>query len=579
MSNHGFSFLRLRGQLPSHAAGAGAVFAVMAVAACGGSHARDVAGDGAAPSLDGSPAVGDARDAGDAEAGGPAIAANVRVDTTTTRAIVGPFGFGLHASVYDNALHDSRVAGLLREAGVALLRWPGGGYADNYHWSTHTLTPWFGNPAMAGYLGPGTDFGGFVSVLEGAGVAAMITVNYGSNAGGDGPGEPQEAAAWVAYANADPTSTVVIGVDSTGKDWGIAGQWAALRASSPIAMDDGQNFLRIAHPAPVGIRYWEVGNEVFGNGYYTAAAAPGGDGGVTAVGYEEDLHVPYDGTVRSGNAQLSGSAYGAGVVAYAAAMKAVDPTIRVGALLNTPPADYRWGPTWNMEVLQAAGPIVDFVVVHWYTSRSAASLLRAPRTTLPAMTAELHNLITTYCGGHAADVDIAMTEVGPNFTVPAAQAQAEGLFAADTYVSLLEDGLVSVDWLELHNGTFLSEASEDRGPAFYGIQLAHQLAAPGDALLASTSDQAPIVAHASRRADGTIGVMLINTQPVTTTEVTVTIGGTAITGAAARYDYAPVDGGASGIVAGPTAADGIGNPFTVTLTPYTATDFMLSPKP
>jgi hypothetical protein len=34
-----------------------------------------------------------------------------------------------------------------------------------------------------------------VSVLDATGTQAMITVNYGSNLGGDGPGEPKEAAA------------------------------------------------------------------------------------------------------------------------------------------------------------------------------------------------------------------------------------------------------------------------------------------------------------------------------------------------------------------------------------------------
>jgi hypothetical protein len=513
--------------------------------------------------------------------------AGVSVDVTASRAIVGSLGFGLHASVYDNALHDPRVPGLLQAAGVGLLRWPGGGYADNYHWDTHTVTPWFGNPSMAGYLGPNTDFGGFVSVLESASVSAMITVNYGSNGAGTGPGEPDEAAAWVAYANGDPSNQARIGVDSTGKDWGTVGSWASLRASSPLAMDDGKNVLRIAHAAPLGISYWEVGNEVFGNGYYTAAVAPGSDGGATggdagapAVGYEEDLHVPYDGTLRSGDPRLSASKYGTGVVAYVAAMKAVDPTIHVGAVLNTPPADYRWGPTWDSDVLQAAGQVIDFVIVHWYTSRNVASLLRAPAATLPAMTSELHNLLATYCGARANDVAIAMTELGPNFTVPAAQSQAEGLFAADAYTSLLEYGLLNVDWLELHNGTFLSESTEDPGPAYQGIRMAHLLAGAGDTLVSARSDQGPIVAHAALRRDGTLGVMLINTQPAAATQVTVDISGFAVVaGPATGYVYAPSSGTANGSIAGPNPVDLPGGRVAVMLPPYTATLLALSPSP
>jgi len=45
--------------------------------------------------------------------------------------------------------------------------------------------------------------------------------------------------------------------------------------------DDGMNFLRIGHPEKVLVKYWEVGNEVYQNGYY------GGQDN------EEDLHAPY----------------------------------------------------------------------------------------------------------------------------------------------------------------------------------------------------------------------------------------------------------------------------------------------
>lgn len=513
------------------------------------------------------------------DAAGPAAVgtARVTIDVTAPRAVVPPLGLGLHASVYDNALHATDVPALLKEAGVALLRWPGGGYADNYHWSIHRMTPWFNSPSQAGYLAPGSDFGGFVALLASFDGAAMITVNYGSNLAGDGPGEPKEAAAWVAYANGDPASEVVIGVDSTGRDWGTVGSWATLRASDRLAADDGKNFLRLAHPDPLGIRYWEIGNEVFGNGFYTRAPAAAGavDAGAATLGYEEDLHVPYDGTTRSGHPSLSGSTYGAGVRTYVEAMKAVDPSIKIGAVLNTPPNDYSWGPTWNMDVLQAAGPVIDFAIVHLYTGRNPANLLRAPAQRVQPMTTELRNLIATYCGDNAGNVELMMTELGPNFAVPDAQAQAAGLFAADAYVSLLEAGFANVDWLELHNGSFLVEQTQVKGPAFNGIRMAHLLATPGDTLVTASSDANVIVAHAAARADGTLGVMLINTQPAASTLVTVSVSGATLGPSGSRFDYAPEGPAANGSVTGPTPVDGIGNELSVMLPPYTAVDLVL----
>ena len=90
-----------------------------------------------------------------------------------------------------------------------------------------------------------------------------------------------EAAAWVAYANAETTNSKVIGKDSTGHDWGTAGHWATIRSQAPLASDDGYNFLRIERPAPLNIKLWQIGSQVYSNGYY------GGE----HVG-EADLHGP-----------------------------------------------------------------------------------------------------------------------------------------------------------------------------------------------------------------------------------------------------------------------------------------------
>src|SRR5262249_16220106 len=61
-------------------------------------------------------------------------------------------------------------------------------------------------------------------------------------------------------------------------DWKTAGYWAGLRAATPLAQDDGLNFLRVGRAAPFGVHYFEVGNEVYGS-WETAYHAQGGDPG------------------------------------------------------------------------------------------------------------------------------------------------------------------------------------------------------------------------------------------------------------------------------------------------------------
>ena len=200
------------------------------------------------------------------------------------RATVSPDLMGVHTSVYDANMQLPTTPDYLKAAGVKSLRYPGGSYADLYHWSLHTgtYTPAAGAGSNTIFVAPDTHFGAFLLFMERVGASAVITVNYGMNSLGNGGGEPKEAAAWVAYANGSTTSTVSIGADSKGTNWQTVAYWANLRAAAPLATDDGLNKFRISHPAPFGIKYWEVGNELYGNGWYYGSC-----------GWEADMHVPY----------------------------------------------------------------------------------------------------------------------------------------------------------------------------------------------------------------------------------------------------------------------------------------------
>lgn len=349
----------------------------------------------------------------------------VTVDADKPGNIMAPRALGIEANVSDGTLMDPAVPGLLRDAGITTLRYPGGGYADTYHWSTHKVTNSQAPLAQRySYLAPNTDFGHFALLLDQFGTTT-ITVNYGSNQDGTGGGEPLEAAAWVAYANGNPSDTKVLGKDSTGHDWQTVGYWATLRSSQPLATDDGQNFLRIAHPQPLNVKYWEVGNEVYQNGYY------GGEGS------EVDLHAPYPADIkenakaRQKNPKLSPEAYGQAVVQFAKAMKAVDARIKVGASLDVPVANnwdiQEWtrdpvtgvysqhsafskpvdsGLEWDRGVLKTAGKDIDFVSLHWNTGPTTeasnfqaldnAKLLTATHDELPRIIAGLLDLFQKY---------------------------------------------------------------------------------------------------------------------------------------------------------------------------------------
>ncbi|MEU0671982.1 cellulose-binding protein [Streptomyces sp. NPDC006172] len=408
----------------------------------------------AVPSAQGAPAV---------------ITASVAVDTGRLSARIPATGVGMNVAVYDGNMNHSAVPGLLRNAGVGAVRYPGGGYADGYHWQTHTVE--------GGYVAPNTDFDTFMGTARATGAQPIITANYGS-------GTPDEAAGWVRYAN------VTKGY---------------------------------------GVKHWEIGNEVYGNGLYGAT-------------WETDHH-----------ASKTATTYATNLVQYATAMKAVDPSIKIGAVLTTPGAwpDGITGPgdsaDWNHTVLSIAGSKIDFVVVHHYPiGNSQADLLGKPQAEIPGMAATLRSLINQYAGSNAPNVGIAVTEANANAYK---NTSPNGLFAPDEYLTWMENGAFTLDWWNLHNGTDCSKVTTVEGatdyddggilssgascepplntpfPPYYGVQMITKLGSSGDSLVQARSSTSLVSAHAVRRTNGDVDVMLINKDPANAATVTLSYTG------------------------------------------------------
>ena len=492
--------------------------------------------------------------------------------TTTVRASVSADLMGVHTSVYDANMQLPTTPDLLKAAGVTSLRYPGGSYADLYHWSTHkgTFTPASGAGSNTIFVAPDTHFGAFLLMMEKVGANALITVNYGMNSLGNGGGEPKEAAAWVAYANGSPSSTTSIGADSKGTDWKTVGFWASLRAAAPLVTDDGYNMFRISHTAPFGIKYWEVGNELYGNGWYYGSC-----------GWEADMHVPYpaSGTCsdRMNNAALSPAAYGAGVKAYVAAMKAVDSTIKIGGIVVAH-SDTEYT-NWNSMVLpQACGSNgMDFASVHWYAGTTLAALATVPETEIPKLFQRARTALGTssYACKGGVDMPIAITEWGPNtvgtnVVIPAstvdhapAGSQIAGLFAVESYAGFMDQGAMAAHWLELHNNSYLAGVDATNDPftmandsprwGYHAAQLAHFLAKGGDHMVQAAQSGTfgtALKTHASVHANGDIAVLMTNTNKNVDANVTLNITGANLGCVGTRYAYTPVntdqDGGLTG---------------------------------
>lgn len=449
-----------------------------------------------------------------AEAATPPV--TITVNTRAGLATMPATGLGVNDAIWDSQLGTTAVSDLLGAAGVGMMRYPGGSYADIYHWQTHT--------ADGGYVAPGTDFDTFMGSVRRVGAQPMIIANYGT-------GTPAEAADWVRYAN----------------------------------ITKGY-----------GVKYWTIGNENYGNGHYGA-------------NWEADNH-----------ADKSPAGYANLVREFSDAMKAVDPTIKVGAVLTTP-ANWPDGivgsgdtDTWNGTVLSVAGPKIDFVDVHWYPGGATAAESLTRTGQIDDSMYLLREQINARA--HRSDIGISLTEtnvgVGQN-TQPGA------LFLADVYSGLLENGVFTTHWWNVHNG--IGTVSTVAGQVDYGdfgllssggcladgvtcepamntpfapyhaLSLMHTFVRPGDQFVRAGSDQSLVTAHAARRPNGDLAVLLVNKDP--DNSYPVSIGYAGFAPAAAAPTVSSFTNGAASVVSGQS-----GTATSQTLPPYSLTVLVLHPS-
>jgi len=431
----------------------------------------------------------------------------VTVNVAEPMSTMAPEGIGVNTATYDNELIVSSIAPLLKAAGITGVRYPGGSYADVFDWANTT--------GIDGTYVNGSDsfLNWMNTVVNPAGAQAVITVNYGSNPANTGGGDTNLAAAWVACAN-------------------ITNHW--------------------------GVKYWEIGNEVGGNGYYG-----------TNLDWEYDLHYPEtNASTRVGQPALSPAAYGTNAIQFISAMKAKDPTIKCGVGFDT------GNSTYNSQLLGVCGSVVDFVIIHWYPG---GNVLADPAQ-IPGIVSSTYTQLTNIVGAaHAGQMKIAVTETGAG----TATGVVVALFTADDFLSWLELGSVNVDYEILHND--ILQANQTPGHAYYGAMMAHLLAGTNDTFVKATSSQASLRVHAASRQDGKTGVLLINTDPALTVTATVSISGPVLATTGTAYQFGLTNFiGANDYPSYPVATNaisGLGNQFSLVVPPYTMLAVLIPAAP
>jgi hypothetical protein len=460
-----------------------------------------------------------------AQSASAATAASVTVNATAGLGTIPAAAVGLSSAVYDSDMNDTAIPPLLKAAGINALRYPGGSYSDIYNWQTQTATD-------GGYVAPNTSFADFMTTANSAGAQPILTANYGS-------GTPA-----------------------------LAGAWATAAASDNVA-------------------YWEVGNEVYGNGTYGA-------------NWETDSHCE---TSLGGPAVTVGSEpsqtydcgptqYAANFLQYQSSIHAALPNAKVCAVVTTPGfwpdnvTNSEYPQSWNQTVLTALGKNTQCVIVHYYPGGSTSAGMLTDPTDISGIMSTLRSEISSYAGiSNAASVPVIVTET--NSTIDT-DTQPGALYAADMYMSWLESGATNIDWWDEHNGAgtpstvngaqdygdqgMFSNASNSSGvtePAadtpfapYYAVEMLTKLEAPGDSMVTSSSSQSLLKVHAVRDSAGNLNLLIDNEDPTNSYGVNLALNGFTASGTPTVYTLANN---------GTSITSASGSASSVTVAPYTLT--------
>jgi alpha-L-arabinofuranosidase len=369
---------------------------------------------------------------------GPSLSASVTVDTTKVVRQIPKTLFGMNLEwVFDGQTiwdpfrgqMNTSLINLGSDMGVAMWRYPGGVFANHYHWQ-NGIGPQETRPVSVTEPGQGTSLNGFgtdealqFTALTGAS-DMMITVNANT-------GTPEEAAAWVKYVN------------------------------------NGTRY----------VKYWEVGNEF----YLRLANADGSPRVMSPQEYAQVFNT------------------------YASAMKAADPTIKVGA-----DTEFHYpfrgcartgdGGCWTDALLSQASDQLDFLSVHnGFSPIGLAPLgggdvgldvrtIYAGMLAYPVVLTDLMNGLGAradqLAGANASKITIAATEWGPLFDtgsysrlVDHVKTIGSALYVSSVFNVLLRNPRIQqasafkmVDtvvfgWLGPRNGVWTPK------PAYYAFQL------------------------------------------------------------------------------------------------------------
>ena len=387
-------------------------------------------------------------------------AAKIIIDSTTViNNQISPYIFGVNAAIW--ASIDSTMANRLKNAGITIIRWPGGGTSDGHDWYRNYWKAGNGN----WYSGGSKRTSGYIDFCNMAQADPFITVNfrlsyeqvdsYWSNNYPQGiytggiPDGADFARDWLNYCNVDYNTTY------------------------------GDN---PAHGSSYNVKFWEIGNE-------------------PSMGGADKTNI-YCNNFRD----------------YYNAMTSIDPGIKI---MGPSVHNYNVYDDWIPPFLDQCGDIVDIISIHRYYVAGPPNMetLLYQTDDWDSRIAAINSWITQYVvnkwGRSADEVEIAVTEWNTSWGNPGSSGSewAHGLWTADILGQYMENNIYMGNFWHIQNG---AQGMYDDGspynprPAHYAFKFMKEHTYILDKLVKSTSDTSDLASYSSIRDNNNISLIVIN---------------------------------------------------------------------
>jgi hypothetical protein len=352
------------------------------------------------------------------------------------------------------------------------------------------------------------------------------------------------------------------------------------------------------------VKYWEVGNEVGGS-------------------WEEDINTnpPYQ--------PHDPWTYAQRFTSYYSQMKAVDPTIKIGAVADTTEdgtANYTNHPVVNpvtgvthngwtpvmLTYMRSNNVTPDFLICHNYAPGDGDTYNLLWTKTWAGSAASLRQMLNDYLGSTVAtNVELNGTEFGPEGDKQWISLVG-GLFYTDMIGQILQTEFNTLLWWDLRNGQAVVTNSDnalygwrtnssgsiltDGGcingnvlppnyncyPSYYCMKLMQYFARGGDTVVTVTNNYQLLGTYAVRRTNGSLTMLVVNKSSYANLSTAINLAGYVPFSNATVYSYGiPQDNaartGIGSLDVAQTNSPIAGTNFNYTFAPYSATVLSLTP--